>query len=146
MVHALEEIHRLLKPTGILIEIHPAIAPPPYVQVASTGNVSFSEEDPGYDYDDDLRHAEAAVATAVDRGMFVPGDRRRFELRTHGASVEELRDYWTVYDAYDPEVKEESVARRRDEMYARASEALERSPGSEIVYVEPAVMSQLTPL
>ena len=146
MVHALEEIHRLLKPTGMLIEIHPAIAPPPYVQVASTGNVSFSEEDPGYDYDDDLRHAETAVATAVDRGMFVPGDRRRFELRTHGASVEELRDYWTVYDAYDPEVKEESVARLRDEMYARAAKALERSPGSEIVYVEPAVMSQLTPL
>ena len=146
MVHALEEIHRLLKPTGTLIEIHPAIAPPPFVQVASMGNVSFSEEDPGYDYDDDLRHAEAAVATAVDRGMFVPGDRRRFELRTHGASVEELRDYWTVYDAYDPEVKEESVARLRDEMYARAAKALERSPSSEIVYVEPAVMSQLTPL
>ena len=146
MVHALEEIHRLLKPTGILIEIHPAIAPPPYVQVASTGNVSFTEDDPGYDYDDDLRHAEAAVATAVDRGVFVPGGRRRFELRTHAATVEELRDYWTVYDAYDPEVKEESVARRRDEMYARANEALERSPGSEIVYVEPAVMSRLIPL
>ena len=145
MVHALEEIHRLLKPTGTLIEIHPAIEPPPFVEVVSTGNVSFSEEDPGYDYVDDLRHAEAAVATAVDRGVFVLGEGRRFALRTHAASVEELRDYWTVYDAYDPEEKEELVARRRDEMYARAAVALERSPGSEIVYVEPAIMTRLTP-
>jgi hypothetical protein len=112
MVHALEEIHRLLKPTGALIDIHPAIEPPPFVEVVSTGNVAFSEEDPGYDYVDDLRHAEAAVATTIDRGVFALEGQRRFVLRTHAGSVEELRDYWTVYDAYDPEVKEESVARR----------------------------------
>ena len=33
--------------------------------------------------------------------------------------------------------------RRRDEMYARAHGALERTPGAEIVYVEPATMSRL---
>jgi hypothetical protein len=30
-------------------------------------------------------------------------------------------------------------------MYARAHQVLERTPGSEIVYVEPATMSRLTP-
>jgi hypothetical protein len=30
-------------------------------------------------------------------------------------------------------------------MYARAHEVLERSPGAELEYVEPATMSRLTP-
>lgn len=144
MVHALEEIHRLLRSAGTLIEIHPALEVP-YVEVRSDGRGLFAEEDPGYDYEDDLRHAEAAVATIVDRGVFVLEDRRRFELRTHAASVSELRRYWDVYNAYDPEEKDEGLARRQDEMYARSGEVLERSPGAEIVYVEPAMMSRLVP-
>jgi SAM-dependent methyltransferase len=145
MVHALEEIHRLLRPRGALIEIHPALEAPPFVEVNSNGDLSFSEDDPGFDYADDLEHAEAAVATVLERRVFVLEDRRGFALRTHAASVEELRDYWTVAGAYDPEEPEEALARRRDEMYSRAREALERSPGAELVYVEPATMSRLRP-
>ena len=145
MVHALEEIHRLLRPAGSLIEIHPALEAPPFVEVASNGELPFSEDDPGFDYADDLQHAEAAVATVLDRGVFVLEDRRRFELRTHAASVQELRDHWAVAGAYDPEEKEETLARRQDEMYSRAREALERSPGAELIYVEPATMSRLAP-
>src|SRR5215211_4645155 len=112
MVHALEEIHRLLRPAGTLIEIHPALEVP-FVEIRSNGEPVFSELDPGYDYEDDLRHAEAAVATVVSRGVFVPEARRRFELRTHAASVDELRQHWDVYGAYDPEEKEEALARRQ---------------------------------
>lgn len=145
MVHALEEIHRLTRPAGTLIEIHPAVEFP-FVEVRSNGELSFSEHDPGYDYEDDLLSAEAAVATVVGRGDFVLEESRRFELRTYAASVEELRQYWEVYGAYDPEETEEALARRQDEMYARAHGVLERSPGAELVYVEPATMSRLTPL
>jgi SAM-dependent methyltransferase len=145
MVHALEEIHRLLKPAGVLIEIHPAVELRPSVEVWSDGRLAFLEDDPVFDYEDDLRQAEAAVASVLDRGVFVLDDRRRFELRTHAASVKELRDHWALVGAYDPEEPEEGLLRRRDEMYARAHEVLERAPGSEIVYVEPATMSRLTP-
>jgi hypothetical protein len=144
MVHALEEIHRLTRPAGTLIEIHPALEFP-FVEVRSNGEPFFSEDDPGYDYEDDLRYAEAAVATVVGRGVFALEESRRFELRTYATSVEELRKYWDVYGAYDPEEKEETLARRAEEMYARAHEVLERSPGAELVYVEPATMSRLTP-
>jgi SAM-dependent methyltransferase len=145
MVHALEEIHRLLKPGGTLIEIHPAVEPPPSVEVRSDGEPSFIEDDPVFDYEDDLRDAEAAVATAVERGVLVLEDRRRFELRTYAASVEELRDHWDIAGAYDPEETEESLARLKDEMYERAQEILERTPGADLVYIEPATMSRLTP-
>ena len=145
MVHALEEIHRLLRATGTLIEIHPSSEAPPFVEVRSGGDVSFSEEDPAFDYADDSRHAEAAVATVAQRGRFAVDEPRRFELRTHADSVAEMQDYWTVYDAYDPEERVEAVVRRKDEMYARAAVAMGRSPGSEIVFVEPAIMTRLTP-
>jgi SAM-dependent methyltransferase len=145
MVHALEEIHRLLKPAGTLIEIHPAVDAPPFVEVRSNGQLFFSERDPVFDYEDDLRQAEAAVASVLDRRVFDLADRRRFELRTYAASVVELRDHWALVGAYDPEEPEETLLRRRDEMYARAHDVLEGTPGAEIVYVEPATMSRLKP-
>lgn len=145
MVHALEEIHRLLRPAGILIEIHPSIDAPPFVEVRSNGRLSFSEGDPVFDYEDDLRQADAAVAEVLDRGVFVLDDRRGFELRTYAASVKELRDHWAFVGAYDPEEPEETLVRRRDEMYARAQDALDAGSGTaEVIYVEPAMMSRLT--
>ncbi|HEX2422666.1 MAG TPA: hypothetical protein VHN56_05915 [Actinomycetota bacterium] len=145
MVHALEEIHRLLKPAGTLIEIHPSVHAPPFVEVWSNGRLSFAERDPVFDYEDDLRQADAAVATVLDRGVFVLDDRRGFELRTHAASVKELRDHWALVGAYDPEEPEEALMRGRDEMYGRARAALEAgSSRAEVIYVEPATMSRLT--
>ncbi len=144
MVHALEEIHRLTRPTGTLIEIHPALEFP-FLEVRSNGELLFSENDPGFDYEEDSRLAEAAVTTVVGRGDFVLEESRRFELRTHALSVKELRDHWAVAEAYDPEEKEETLARRQEEMYARAYTVFKGSPGAELVYVEPATMSRLTP-
>lgn len=144
MVHALEQIHRLLRRAGTLIEIHPALEVP-FVEVRSNGELSFREDDPGFDYEDDLRSAEEAVATVVGRGLFVLQERRRFELRTHASSVREFQDHWAVVEAYDPEEMEEALVRRQDEMFARSHEVLERSPGAELVYVEPATMSRLMP-
>ena len=144
MVHALEQIHRLLRLPGTLIEIHPALEVP-FVEVWSNGELLFREDDPGFDYEDDSRSAEEAVATVVGRGLFVLQERRRFELRTHASSVREFQDHWAVVEAYDPEEMEEALVRRQDEMFARSHEVLERSPGAELVYVEPATMSRLMP-
>ena len=128
----------------MLIEIHPALEFP-FLEVRSNGEVFFSENNPGFDWEEDSRHAEAAVATVVGRGLFVLEERRRFEFRIHASSLDELRDHWAVADAYITEKKEETLARRAEEMYARAHEVLQRSPGAELVYVEPATISRLMP-
>jgi hypothetical protein len=144
MVHALEEIHRLVKPAGTLIEIHPAVTPPPFVEVRSNGRLLFAEQDPVFDYAEDLRAAEAAVEAILDRGLFELAGRRGFELRTHTASVREMRDHWTSVGAYDPEEPDEALVRLRDEMYARAAAALDTAPGvPDLIYVEPAQVSRL---
>ena len=145
MVHALEEIRRVTRPAGTLIEIHPALEFP-FLEVRSNGELVFNENDPGFDYEEDSRHAEAAVATVVGRGLFVLEESRRFELRKHASSLQELLDHWAVSDAYITEEKDEALARQAEEMYARAHEVLERTPGAELVYVEPATISRLTPL
>jgi hypothetical protein len=80
MVHALEEIHRVTKPAGSLIEIHPALEFP-FIEVRWNEEPSFSENDPGFDWVEDSRLAETAVATVVRRGLFVLEESRRFELR-----------------------------------------------------------------
>ena len=146
MVHALEEIHRLLRPTGTLIEIHPAIEPPPFVEVRSGDDLMFSEEDPGFDYADDSVHAEAAIATVAERRLFAVDAPRSFDLRTHAGSVEEIRHYWDVYNAFSTELKGDELVRRKDEMYERASAVMDRSPDSELVFVEPALMTRLRPV
>ena len=64
MVHALEEIQRLLKPDGCLIDIHP-IREAPLIRVYQGRNLLFAESDPGYDYDADIRHAEEALENSA---------------------------------------------------------------------------------
>jgi len=136
----------MLRPSGHLLEIHPA-REVPFVLVRTDGKVVFAEADPGFDYDDDLEKAETAVAAILDRGLFVLERTRRFELRTHAPSVEELLDHFEVTGAYDPEEKDETLLRFRDAMYERAQAALDRPATSrELIYVEPARMSRLTPV
>lgn len=64
MVHALKEIHRLLKSDGCLIEIHPALESP-LIKVYQGDAVLFVEPYPGYDYEDDIRHAEDALVQVI---------------------------------------------------------------------------------
>ncbi len=91
------------------------------------------------------RHPGSTNSHARQRRLFVLQERCRFELRTHASSVRELRDHWAVVEAYDPEEMEEPLVRRQDEMYAHSQEVLERSPGAELVYVEPPTMTRLMP-
>jgi len=79
MVHALEEIHRLLKPDSCVIDIHPVLEAP-LVKVYHGANVLFVESDPDYDYEEDLRQAEDALAQVIQRRLFVIEHSSEFDL------------------------------------------------------------------
>ena len=93
MVHALEEIHGLLKPDGCLIEIHP-IPETPLIQVYHGSTVLRSGLYPGYDYEEDLWQAENALKQIVQRGLFLIERSTEFDFQTHGSSITELQDFW----------------------------------------------------
>ncbi len=145
MVHALGEIHRLLRRDGCLIEIHPVVGPPT-VEVRQDSIRTFAEPDPGYDYEDDLRSAEDAVDRVIEAGIFMVDRSREFELRTHSSSVAELRDHFAVSGAYDADPKDEHLLALQADLYGRVENALRTSGRSaEVVYCERARMARLRP-
>lgn len=146
MVHALKEIHRLLRTEGTLLDIHP-VPEPPLVQVRDGDDVLFAEPDPGYDYDDDLHHAEAAVATVLGRGLYALDRTRDVDFLTHAASSMELRNHFAAAGAYDPTPKAPTLVARQEELYGRVDDIVARSSGSaQVVYNERARLNRLIPV
>lgn len=144
MVHALEKIRRLLKPDGYLIDIHP-IREKPLIKIYREGDSLFSESDPGYDTDESLKHADKALEEVVQRGLYLIEGREEFEVATYASSATELQDYWVKYEAYDDEPKDDVIAKRQNNMYAKANEIMQKAPGSEISYHERARITRLKP-
>jgi SAM-dependent methyltransferase len=145
MVHALEEIHRLLRPSGTLIEIHP-VPEPSTIEVRARGEVLLGERDPDDDDEDEL-HAEEAVVEVVRRGRFVVDATRDFEFFTYASSVDELRNFFAVSGAYDDTPKDETLAARQEAVYGRAEHLIAASGGkAKIVYGERGRMNRMMPL
>lgn len=98
MVHALEIVHGLLAPEGVLLDIHP-ISEPPRLEVRLGAALHLAgwlhETDEAVEYD----QADAALATAVARGLYAHDGQRLFRFTTHSDSLEELRAHlareWT---------------------------------------------------
>jgi hypothetical protein len=145
MVHALEEIWRLLKPNGCLIDIHP-LAEPSLIKVYQGESLLFAESDPGYDYEPELRHAEDSLDEVVQRGLFALEGTGEFNLITYSSSVSELRDFFKMMGAYDDSPKDAAIATRQTEVYARADAILQDAGGAEIAYHERGRITRLQPM
>jgi hypothetical protein len=89
MVHALETIHALLAPDGILIDLHPDGQPPPF-EISIAGQSCFlgymQESDDFVEY----AQAEAALAQVVQRGLFKVEEQGAFPFIIRADSFEEL--------------------------------------------------------
>ena len=92
MVHALEKIQRLLKPGGLLLDIHPtnepaAIAVRLHEQIIPAGWIDESDDYVEYDW------ADEAVQAAVNHGLFVQEQYGTFDFVWHADSMNDLRAY-----------------------------------------------------
>lgn len=142
MVHALEEIHRLLRPSGTLIDIHPIRDT---LEVHQSGEVLFSEPTPSSF--EDVRQAEEALAQVVGRGLFVVDRSGEFDFLTYGSSAAELRDFWARANAYDTRPHDATEVAREAELYARAAETMQAAGGgTEIASHEKARITCLRPV
>jgi SAM-dependent methyltransferase len=98
MVPALEEAHRLLGPSGTLIDIHP-VSGTAQVEVHCAGQVVFAEPASACADEGEL-HADEALAHVVARGLFVSDRHMEFDFRVYGSSGDELRDFLAEADAH----------------------------------------------
>ena len=122
MVHALEEIHRLLRPDGTLVDIHP-FPEPSLVKVIRGDRTLFAEPKRESDHEG-VQNADRAVAEVLERKLFVAERNGEFDFFSYGSSVAKLRDFWDRYDAFNESPKEETVLAYEDEVFARAEEIL----------------------
>jgi hypothetical protein len=145
MVHALEQIKRLIRSDGVLLDIHPARVTPT-IEVHAAGRIVLAEDSPDFDYDDDLRSADDAVAWAIQHRVFALDRGHEFEFVTYASTIAELRDFFAVAGAYDQRERDDATQRLVDELDARIDAAMRGAgDGAEVAYRERARMARLLP-
>ena len=132
MVHALEEIHRLLQPGGYLIDIHPARVVT-QIEVRRGGVVTFCEPVSGETFED-IGWAEDALAQVTRDGLFTVEQADEFDWRIYASSVAELCDYIVQVSTYSEGTPFEVAALQEPGMAARVQGALQAAGvGAEVV-------------
>ncbi|MEX2556324.1 MAG: hypothetical protein WEB06_11900 [Actinomycetota bacterium] len=126
MVHALEEIHRLLKPTGRLFDIHPVSESMP-VEIHRGGRIVPVGELSVRQWCTDFQQADDSLTEVTQRGLFIVEDEGVFESPTYYGSVEEMRTALRgSIDRFARDAESADEATRRVEELAARSEELMR--------------------
>jgi hypothetical protein len=142
MVHALEEIHRLLRPGGLLIDLRPTLAAT-RLEVHCGGAITFSAPVPGETFFG-TQSADEAMARVIDGGLFAPEQAMEFDWRTYAWSVAELREHIAAEQAYEDQPTPELLALQEGELAQSLQEALAASgEGALVARMYPGRMARL---
>jgi ubiquinone/menaquinone biosynthesis C-methylase UbiE len=147
MVHALEEIHRLLKPSGALIDIHPVAEPSP-IEIHQSGKIDLVGYLSVRQWCIDFQQADNALTEIVQRGLFAVEQERVFDSLTYYASAAEMRtSLKESIDKFARDAQSAGEAVLHAEMLAARAEELMRSAGSEVELIvrERTHISRLKP-
>ena len=115
MVHALEQIHFLLKENGRLIDIHPQPEPPPiFVRLGADRHpVGWVRETDDYC---EYAQADDALDEVVARGLYQWEQRGRFAFVTYADSIADLQTH--LAETWNDAIIEDRVAQRTEELMA----------------------------
>jgi hypothetical protein len=147
MVHALQEIHRLLKPNGALIDIHPVPEPSP-IEIDQGGKVDLVGLLSVRQWCFEFEQADIALAEIIQRGMFTVERHALFDLPTHYASAAELgtdlKESIEIFArdtqaAIEPPPHIEALTARAEELMRAAGS------GAELIVHERTYISRLRP-
>jgi hypothetical protein len=145
MVHALEAIHRLLRPDGTLVDIRPH-AEPSILKVVSGDQTLFAEPKREGDHEGVL-DSDRAMDEILDRKMFEVERGRDFEFISYGSTAPELREFWDRYNDYEPTPKEQEQLTFEDKAYAKAEEIRKDSgDDAEVAIHERVRIARLKPV
>jgi hypothetical protein len=145
MVHALNEIHRILAPNGCMIDIHP-FAEPLLVEVYLGSRVLFSEPQPDFSAESFLE-ADKALKDMVRRGTFSLGQRGHFDYLVCASSTTELNDYHNLQGAFGREPGEEICTPQEVEQLTRIDAIMHNAgAGVEVATHEKIHITRLLPI
>lgn len=148
MVHALEEIHRLLKPNGFLIDIHP-VAEHSFVEIHQNGKIDLAGQLEVSQWCVDFAEADKALDEIVQRGIFTVEQKGRFDTLTYYESASEmgakLKESILKYVREGEPVNEE--VSHVEVLAAQAEEMLQAAGGEAMLVLrEPDHISRLKPV
>ena len=148
MVHALEEIRRILKPTGVLIDIHP-VAEDSLVEVHQGGNIDLVGRWTVPQWCTDYQQADDALSEIVHRGLYSVERESVFDSRTYYSTLEEMRaDMMESVDVFARDDQSADEAMPNTEALATRAEELVQSAlgGAELAVHERAHIRRLKPI
>ena len=147
MVHALEEIHRLLKPTGGLIDIH-LVAESSPVEIHQGGTVHLAGNLLVRQWCVDYQQADEALTEIVQRGLFTVEREAVFDSLTYYGSVAEMRtSFKESIDKFARDAQSALEAMPHAETLAARAEELMQAAGSgaDLIVRERTHISRLRP-
>lgn len=147
MVHALEEIHRLLKPAGTLIDIHPVSKSSP-IEIYQSGKIDVAGQLLVRQWCIDYQQADNALSEIVQRGLFTVERDAVFDSLTHYASAAELRT--SLKESIDKFARDAQTARESvphlETLVARVEELMQAAiSDAELIVREPTHITRLRP-
>jgi hypothetical protein len=112
MVHALREAHRVLTPSGVLIDVRP-VTEPIVVQVMIGAQAVWAKTVATYSAPDDVAAADTAVRHALSCEWLVFETSGPFSFDIYCDSAAELRDYAAGRKLSGAEIPYEELEERR---------------------------------
>jgi len=145
MVPALEEIHRLLRTGGTLVDIHP-VPEVSLIEVFRRGQVVFAKPEPNSDTQE-ARHADDALRQVAERDLFVLEDATKFDFRIYAASVGELRDFSAEANAHEGDTGDQVQDASESEFYEQVEDMMAAAgEGAEVAFYEKGRIARLRPV
>jgi hypothetical protein len=147
MVHALEEIRRLLKPTGALIDIHPVAESSP-IEIHQGGKIELAGNLSVRQWCFDYQQADNALTEITQRGLFAVEHEFAFDSLTHYGSAAELRtSLKESIDKFARNARSAGEEAPQVEVLAARAEELMQAAGSEaeLIVRERTHISRLRP-
>jgi 2-polyprenyl-3-methyl-5-hydroxy-6-metoxy-1,4-benzoquinol methylase len=95
MVHALETVHSLLKPGGVLVDIHLGTEKAGILAQVNGKEYFLDSVEETDDYIE-YKQANEALAQVIERGLFTIEEAGQFTFLIHAATIEEMREYLTA--------------------------------------------------
>lgn len=142
MVHALEEIHRLLRTGGTLIDINP-VPEVALIEVIHGGEVLFAKPEPESDTQA-AEHADQALRQVSERGLFFLEDATEFDFLVYASTVRELLDFLAEANAHEGDMIQDAS----ESEFCRHVEEIVRAAGdgAEVAFYERARVTRLNPV